>query len=268
MKSKKFADFKMNDQLLQKITSKKEYSQLPMKDVELTFSHFEKREVSDEEKIRLTRELLHKVFGAFTSQKLLSLKEKTPEWMLRKHLSTRERLSHYQEIYKRVLKGFDRDVSIIDLGAGINGFSYKYFPKKVNYLAIEAMGQLVDLMNNYFDTLKGMSKEKLNAKAVHLSLFELSEIKGLIKKVIGNKIIFLFKVIDNLEMLEKDYSKKLLLGVGDLAERIVVSFATRSMGSGVRFRAKRDWIIKFIKDNFKVMDDFEIGGERYLVFNK
>ena len=38
---------------------------------------------------------------------------------------------------------------IFDLGAGINGFSYNYFPKGVYYVGIEAMGQLVDLMNYY-----------------------------------------------------------------------------------------------------------------------
>ncbi len=69
-------------------------------------------------------------------------------------------------------------------------------------------------------------------------------------------------------MLERDYSKKLLLGVVGLAERIVVSFAVRSMGKGIRFRAKRDWITDFIKENFKIEDDFELGGERYFVFNK
>ena len=82
-------------ELIKKIIQKKEFSQLPKRDVEIAFSHFEKRQTSDEEKIRLIRELLHKVFGAFTSQKLLSPKNKNEEWILRKHLSTRERLPYY-----------------------------------------------------------------------------------------------------------------------------------------------------------------------------
>ena len=52
--------------------------------------------------IKLTRELLHKVFGAFTSQKLLSPKNKNEEWILRKHLSTMERLSYYTKVYERI----------------------------------------------------------------------------------------------------------------------------------------------------------------------
>src|SRR3989344_3251389 len=265
-------------ELLQKITEKKEFSQLPKKDVELAFSHFEKREVGDEEKIKLTRELLHKVFGAFTSQKLLSPKNKNEEWILRKHLSTRERLDYYPELYKKLLANYkDKKISIVYLGAGVNGFSYKYFLKNTTYLGIEAVGQLVNLMNFYFnDSPRDDSGEppavpsgepkKLNAKAIHESLFELEKIKKIITEAKKPKIIFLFKVLDSLEMLERDYSKKLLLGIVSLVDRVVVSFATRSMIRKKEFKAKRNWILDFIRENFKILDDFEIGGERYICF--
>ena len=162
----------MEKEIYEQIIKKKDFSHLPMRDVEKTFEHFEKRQVSDEEKIRLTRDLLRKVFSAFTSQKILSLKDKEPEWVLRKHISTRERLPYYNELYSRLLKDFtDKEVTIFDLGAGINGFSYNYFSGKLYYIGIEAIGQLVDLMNYYFKT------RGLNARAVHESLFELDKIK-------------------------------------------------------------------------------------------
>ncbi len=265
-------------EILKKIKEKKEFSQLPEKDVEVAFSKFEKRQTTDEDKIKLTRDLLRKVFSVFTSSKILSLKNKDEEWILRKHVSTRERmgvlrsskrgqtrerLPYYEEIYKRILKDLDKKISIIDLGAGINGFSYKYFKKlkfDVNYVGVEAIGQLVDLMNYYF------RKEKINGKAFHLSLFELEKIKNLIKEQKGQKIIFLFKTLDSLEMLERDYSIKLLNEIVPLTDRVIVSFATRSIGNRERFKAKRNWLVDFIKDNFKILNDFEISGERYLVF--
>jgi hypothetical protein len=255
----------MDRQLIQKVISKKEYSQLPMKDVELAFEKFDKDKYSDEEKVKLTRKFLREVFSSFTSQKLLSLKDKDVEWTLRKHLSTRERLFYYESIYQRILKDLNKEISVIDLGAGINGFSYDFFKKsghKVNYLAIEGMKQLVDLMNSYFD------REKIKGKAIYLSLFELEKVKKEITKMKSPRVIFLFKIIDSLEMLKKNYSKDLISNIGDLADRIVVSFAVKSMGKGTRFRAKRDWIIDFIKENFEMVDDFEIGGEKFLVFNK
>jgi len=250
------------NELIQKIISRKEYSQLPMKDVELAFEKFDKEKYSDEEKIKLTRKLLREVFSAFTSQKLLSIKKKDFEWILRKHISTRERLPYYKEVYRRILKDFNGNLSVIDLGAGVNGFSYEYFLGKVDYIAIEAIGQLVDLMNEHF------KRQKFNAKAIHMSLFESEKIKEIIKKQKKPRVIFLFKTIDSLEMLERNYSKKFLLKIVPLADKIVVSFAIRSMGKRQSFRANRNWLLDFIKDNFKVLDDFEVGGERYIIFNK
>ncbi len=276
----------MNKELFKKIISKKEFSQLPKKDILLAFEKFDKPFYSDEEKIKLTRNLLRKVYSAFTSKKILSLKNKSEEWILRKHLSTRERLPYYEEIYKRILKSFEnKKLNIIDLGAGINGFSYKKMIKSfsslyqtptsphkiisikneknpINYTAIEAIGQLVELMNYYF------KKENLkNAGAIHLSLFEIGKIKKIVSGLKRPRIIFLFKVLDSLEMLERDYSKKLLLQIAPLVDRIIISFATESMIKRKKFKVKRNWILNFVRDNFIVIDDFEFHGERFIVFS-
>jgi len=251
----------MNKQILSKIREKREFSQLPEKDIEIAFEQFSKRQASEEEKIRLTRELLRKVFSAFISKKLLSLKNKDEEWILRKHISTRERLPHYQEIYKRIFKNYKK-ASIIDLGAGINGFSYKFFTGKIKYIAIESVGQLVELMNFYF------KKNKINGKAIHLSLFEKEKVKKIIKKQKKPRTVLLFKVIDALESLKNDYSKELISEISNISDKIVVSFATKSLGNREKFKAKRNWIVDFIKEEFKILDEFEFGGERYIVFNK
>ncbi|MCL5018248.1 MAG: hypothetical protein M1416_00565 [Candidatus Pacearchaeota archaeon] len=251
----------MNKQLLDKIREKREFSQLPEKDIENAFSHYEKIQASDDEKIKLTKELLRKVFSAFISQKLLSLKNKDTEWILRKHISTRERLPYYGKIYSRIF-GEEKIASVIDLGAGINGFSYDYLGRKKKYTAIESVGQLVELMNFYF------GKEKLNARAIHLSLFETEKVKKTIEEEKKPRIVFLFKVIDALESLKPNYSKELISEIAEIADKIVVSFATRSLGSREKFRAKRNWIVDFVKEHFNLLDDFELGGERYLVFNK
>jgi hypothetical protein len=189
-------------ELIDKVREKREFSKLPEKDIETAFNHFEKRQASEEEKIELTKEFLRKIFSAFISKKLLSLKNKDEEWILRKHISTRERLPHYTEIYKRILK--DKEASVVDLGAGINGFSYKFFKRKVNYTAIEAVGQLVELMNHYFE------KNRIKGKAIHLSLFEKEKVKQIISKEKKPRIVLLFKVIDALEAMKDNYSKELI----------------------------------------------------------
>ena len=119
------------------------------------------------------------------------------------------------------------------------------------YIGIEAIGQFVELMNYHFKT-RGIE----NCMSIHMSLFELEKIKRYIKQVKGKKIIFLFKTIDSLEILQRDYSKKFLLDVVPLVDRVVVSFATRSMIKKEKFGVNRNWILGFIKDNFKITDKF------------
>ena len=257
-------------QLIEKIMQKKEFFELPVKEVEKVFSKFEKRQVSSEEKIRLTRDLLRKIYFSFGSKKLLNPKiveKKTIKEILNKHISTKERLSYYEELYEKLfsdLEGQGANISVIDLGAGINGLSYNYFKSDTKYIAVEAIGQLVELMNVYF------KREKIShkAKAFHESLFEIEKIKSLINKEKGKKIVFLFKTLDSLEMIERDYSKKLLQEIVPLVNKVVLSFATKSLIKKTKFRAKRTWLLNFIEENFKVLDDFEISGERYVVFNK
>jgi hypothetical protein len=255
------------EELIKKIMEKKEFSQLPKKDVEMVFEKFDKECYVDSEKIKLTRDLLRKIYSVFTSQKLLKLKDKDPEWILGKHISTKERFPYYREVYEKIFEGFDKtkSLSVFDLGAGINGFSYDYFPfQNVGYLGIEAMKQLVDLMNYYFKT-----QELNEAKAVWESLFELEKIKMQIKNSkYEQKIVFLFKVFDSLEMIEPDYSKKLLWDIVPLVDKVVISFATRSLVKKTKFKVSRGWILKFIENNFALKDDFELGNERYVVFKK
>lgn len=256
-------------ELIKKIISKKEFSRLPKKDIELIFEKFDREIYADEEKIDLMRDLLRKVYSVFSSQKILNKKildKKSPEEILKKHISTRERFNYYGEIYNRLLGEFENQtISIIDLGAGINGLTYNFFQKQeinVDYVGVEAVGQLVELMNYYF------RKNKINGKAIHESLFNLNKIKEIIKKTKRPRIIFLFKVIDSLEMIEKDYSKEFLKGIVPLVEEVVVSFATRSLIKRAKFKAKRYWFENFIRKNFKILDNFILGGEQYFIFQK
>lgn len=257
----------MDKQIYEKIISKKEFSSLPKKDVEKIYALFDKKHLLDEEKIKKTRDLLRKVYFAFGSLKLLNksiIDKKGISAVLKKHISTLERYEVYSKLYSRLFEGIrESEISVIDLGAGINGLSYQYFGKKVNYVGVEAVGQLAELMNYYFKT-KGIE----SASAISGSLFDLSKIKEIINKTGRPRVVFLFKALDSLEMVERNYSKKLILGIIGEVERVVVSFATKSLVSKKDFKVKRYWFENFVKDNFEVLDDFKLGSERYIVFSK
>lgn len=252
-------------QLIKKIMEKSEFSQLPKEDVERAFELFDKKEYSDLEKIKLTRELLRRVFTAFMGRKIMNPKNKDARWFLLRHVSTRERFDFYLDVCKRIFKSFkEKEISVIDLGAGINGLSYEFFPKgkKINYIGIEAVKQLVEVVNYFFE------KNKIKAKMINESLFELEKIKKVIKKQKRPRVCFLLKTVDSLEMLKRNYTKKLLEEVVPLCDKFVVSFATRSLFKKHLFKVRRDWAINYIKDNFEILDDFEFGNEKYIILRK
>lgn len=252
----------MKKEILEKIREKREFSKLPDIDIQLAYEQFEKRQTTEEEKIKLTRELLWKLFSIFVSKKLLSTKNKESDWILRKHISTKERLPYYNKVYKRILKNY-KTLNIIDLGSGINGISYPFFKNsKINYTAVESVGQLVELMNFFF------KNKKINATAINASLFEKKKIFDIIKSKKNPKIVFLFKVIDSLDTLKPNYSKEFIYELVPLVDEVVLSFATKTLGNRQNFTFKRNWIFNFIKKNFNIIDDFEIGGERYIIFKK
>ena len=268
---------KTDKYLIEKIMQKKEFSQLPIKDVEIALEKFNKKpNLNEYQKVKLTRQLLRRLFSSFSSRKLLNKdilkkeKGKEVEWLLNKHKSTKERFPHYEEIYNKIFEDLNsnieknKETSEIDLGAGINGLTYSKMPENTNYIAIEAMGQFVDLMNDFFKEHNIKNK----ARAYQLSLFNLEEIKQLINKQKKPRIVILFKVIDSLELMQRDYSKKLINEVAPLSDKITLSFATKSLGNRKKFSAQRNWILKFIKENYNILNDFELGGERYIIFKK
>ncbi|MDA3836391.1 MAG: hypothetical protein PF542_02100 [Nanoarchaeota archaeon] len=276
------------DEILDEIMKKKEFSELPRTDVGLVYALFEKRDGSIEEKIKETRDLLRKMYTAFVSDKLLSVKDKEADWFLRKHISTAERMGNYSEIYSRALRGIVESsvvscqssaIQVFDFGCGINGFSYEEFLKagfEVGYIGTEPVGQLCKLQNVWFE------KRKMKARVEHISLFDLEENKELVSKasavsrqssaVNGQrstaKVAFFFKVLDSLEMMKKDYSKEVLNAIVPMVDRAVVCWATKSLVSKKRFKADRTWLRDFLINNFEVIDEFETEFEKYIVFSK
>lgn len=272
----------MEQEIYEKIIQKKQFSEIPRADVERAYARFDR--LDEEDRIKKTRWLLTNIFSGFGGKKLLVWKNKSAEEVLQKHLSTRERMSvlrrssetpdtsgerheNYEEIYSRLLKNLPSKISVLDFGAGVNGFSYNFFEKvgkEVDYIGVEAVGQLVKLTNDYF------KENKLkNAVAVHESLFELEKVKKLIMKTKTPRVVFMFKVVDALKSLERNYTKNFLKEIMPSVERLVISFPTESWMKRTKFFAQRNWLIDFIKEEgWNFIDDFNVGGERYLVVEK
>jgi len=241
--------------VINKIKQKREFSELPDSVVKRVM------EITKDD-VKESRALLRKYFGVFLTNKILKGKCLT-EKMLKMHLSSKKR--NYEKFYREVFCGMKDVGSVIDLGCGVNGFSYCFLRDVVgdiNYLGVEASGQLVKHMNNYFKT------EDFSAKSIVGDLFDIKSILEILKKKKKKRIVFLFQVVDALENLERDFSKTFIMKISEECEKIVLSLPMESLGGRKKFTAQRKWIIDFLEENFIIEKDFIANGERTICFYK
>lgn len=246
----------MLNALIVEVKKKKEFSNLPDSIVEraLTIS---------KENIKDARAFLRKYFGVFLTNKVL--KGKTEE-VLSSHISSKFR--DYRLFYEKIFEGKKAN-SVVDLGCGANGFSYSFIREvlgEVDYIGVEASGQVVENTNYFFKE----NKIRL-AKVEHLDLFNLEEVLEITEKAKSPKAILILQTLDALESLERNYSKKLLLGLSDVVSKedfLVVSMPLTSISGKKTFEAKRSWISVFLEENFKLGKDFNLGNERIFIFSK
>ena len=248
----------MDKDVISEIKKKREFSGLPDSIIERVAGI-----VSED--VKESRALLRKYFGVFLTNKVLKAKG-SPEDILKTHMSSKKR--DYEEFYREIFSGLGKIGSVIDLGAGANGFSYGYLKKRlgnINYLAVEAAGQLVNNMNRCFKD-RGFE----NAHASREDLFEIKKIVKLLKGFENAKprIVFMFQVVDALENLEKDFSKKFILEIFKECEKIVLTLPTESLGGRKKFVVQRNWIIDFLGENFVIEKDLKMNGERVIIIGK
>ena len=239
----------MNKDLIKEVKKKKEFFLLPDSIIERSL------ELSKGD-IKEARALLRKYFGVFLTNRVL---KGSDEKILGFHLSSRER--DYKEFYKKIFEDIKNVGSIIDLGCGVNGFSYNILRKfvgEVDYLGIEASETLVDKLNFYF------KKGKIKGKIVNGDLFDLDNVISLIKSSKNPRIVFLFQVIDALENLKRNFSKRFLLKISKTVDKVIISLPTKSIGGKTNFFVQRKWLLDFLKENLFIEKDFNIGNERIL----
>lgn len=217
------------------------------------------------------RKTLHDVYGVFIlgEKDLKPLKEhlkKTKKLdeealqlhseLLSSHKSSAERLNFYPEIYENIFSHTGKPKSILDLACGLNPLSFPWMGlEKVDYFASELTEQDSKFIQEYFHIIKPFG---LNGKAFAMNLVKF-------KKLPKTDICFLFKTLDSLEDLEKDYSEKLLKKIP--AKFVVVSFPTMSIGGRNPIR-QRGWFLRMMRNLGYSAESFEIENEIFYMIKK
>ena len=236
----------MNDNLIKDVKRKKEFSRLPDSVVERAVG------IAGDD-VKEVRALLRKYFGVFLTNRVLKGKGD----LLGSHMSSKKR--DYEKFYGEIFSDIDDVGSVVDLGCGANGFSYGYLPKGVDYVGFEAAGQLVDHMNKYFED------NDFSANAVVGDLFDVKSVLNILKTAKRPRVVFLFQVVDALENLEKDFSKRFLLEISKECEWIVMSLPTESLGGRKKFAVQRKWMMDFLEENFLIEKEFAMFGEKIII---
>lgn len=138
-------------------------------------------------------------------------------------LSTKERIKEYKYLYKKIFKITGRPETIIDLGSGLNPFSYPLMNLlSLKYYSYDIDKEDITLLNKYF---KIMKPEGLVGKAAILDVRNLSKVSSLT----SSDIVFMFKLIDLIDTKKKKISEELIKTLIKKTKFIVVSFATQTL---------------------------------------
>jgi hypothetical protein len=183
--------------------------------------------------VKGVRSELRKVHGLFQRdvERQLESKKQYKE-ILSSHASTRERLSFYSSLYKKIFKITGKPSVVLDLGCGLNPFSIPFMELlKLRYYAYDVNVKEMKLVKKYFKLLKS---QNFSGVIGILNLLKLKELKKA-------DVCFLWKVTDVLDG-SKGHKKSEEVIVKVPATFVVVSFPTFTV-RGVRMnKPRRKWI--------------------------
>ena len=222
--------------------------------------------------IKTVRSQLRRVYGLFRDdskerkrfvQELLKAsvpkRNNLIKQILSTHSSTQERLSSYEKLYAKIFAITGKPKIILDLGSGINPFSFPYMKlPECSYYAFDINEEEIGSINQYFQLLH-KENDSFTGKAVVADLLTVKFPKA--------DLCFLFKMTDVIDK-GKGHKKTEELLTKIPAKYVVVSFATKTM-SGKEMTAPRrswmEWLCKRLGYGYTIL---EFQNESFYVVEK
>ncbi len=223
--------------------------------------------------IKQVRARLRKAYGLFRDdpakrQKLMekllaapaAAQKKVIDEILSTHASTKERLPIYNNLYAKIFALTGKPGVILDLGCGINPFSYPYMKlRKCTYLAYDINEEEINILNKYFSLLR-RKIPYFDGQAAAADVLQM-------QKIPPADVCFLFKMTDVLDKNKGHKATEEMLKRIP-AEYVVVSFATKTM-SGKKMTAPRrnwmEWLCKRLRYEYTIL---EFPNELFYVVKK
>ncbi|MDP3698437.1 MAG: hypothetical protein Q8R47_02525 [Nanoarchaeota archaeon] len=224
--------------------------------------------------VKQVRSQLRRVYGLFRDdpqerKKLIQeLLEAPPakraalvQQILSTHSSTQERLPVYEQLYSKIFSITGKPRTILDLGGGINPFSFSYMKLgQCTYHVYDINEEEIQSINHYFQMLH-QENPSFIGKAL---IFDIAAANVTFPKA---DLAFLFKMTDVIDQ-GKGHKKTEELLQKIPAKYIVVSFATKTM-SGKAMTAPRrswmEWLCKRLGYGYTIL---EFANELFYVVKK
>jgi 16S rRNA (guanine(1405)-N(7))-methyltransferase len=158
--------------------------------------------------------------------------------LLDTHISTKERIPLYEELFKKIFSITGIPQSILDIGCGLNPVSIPFMEidiKKIKYYACEMSQDDIDIIKKFFD------KFQINGETFSCNLVTSYDC------LLNYKcdICFAFKLFDVLESQKKNISYKIIESIK--CKYLVASFATINIKNEKMRREKISYFERFIK---------------------
>jgi regulator of replication initiation timing len=215
--------------------------------------------------IKDIREKARRIYGLYIHKKYYQKDTNNVEEILATHRSTKERLSIYDDFYKKITEATCNPQSILDLGCGLNPASIGKLGVKVTYYASDICEQDIDFLNSLFKIFKTKKIITEKSNAFRLDLSEEKDIE--ILKKYKTDWCFLLKALDPIEESHEDITYTLIPAIQ--SKWIIASFPIITASNQLMRNPRRNWFEKVLKRVDKKYSVIQIGNELcYIVKNE
>ena len=264
-------------QILKKVKSNRKYSSLVDEIVLDEIRKYLKKnpnETINKSMIKDIRKNLHKLYSTYSSKKnkrnkLLEELKNNPKnlniikQVLKTFVSANERIEDYEIIYKNIFNITCKPKSIIDLGCGLNPLSFPFMHLKyLDYYCYDIDEEDIKFLNEYFNIMKSKG---LNGKAQILNVQDFEKISKLLPTV---DIIFLWKIIDLIDIDNHKTSEELIKILMDKSKFLVASFATKTITRKPMNFPKIKWFELMLNRIGLSFETFSINNEIFYVIKE
>lgn len=177
----------------------------------------------------------HKPYDLEEKKQVLSSEEIDIKDVMKRHVSTRERLPHYPYLFDHIDSFYGDIASVLDLGCGYNPLWFSVLDDPPRLAIVDVSGEELEFVSSILED----KRISVTPKIIDLSNREELEILNEFDDI---DVSLCFKLFDTLETKTTSISKIIIKLLARLMNKgIIVSFSKRTLSGRNIIDADREW---------------------------